>query len=86
MIKIQKKISQGLNVLQYYTTKQWVFNNDRMCAMYGRLSEKDRQTFFFDMSALDWPSYFRDYILGVRQYVLKEPPATLPKARRLLRK
>uniref|UniRef100_A0A8D8GG31 Fatty acyl-CoA reductase n=1 Tax=Culex pipiens TaxID=7175 RepID=A0A8D8GG31_CULPI len=86
MIKIQKKISQGLNVLQYYTTKQWVFNNDRMCAMYGRLSEKDRQTFFFDMSGLDWPSYFRDYILGVRQYVLKEPPATLPKARRLLRK
>lgn len=86
MIKIQKKISQGLNVLQYYTTKQWVFKNVEMSAMYNRLSEKDRETFYYDMAHLDWPTYFLNYILGVRQYVLKEPPSTLPKARRLLRK
>ncbi|KXJ73600.1 hypothetical protein RP20_CCG015450 [Aedes albopictus] len=86
MIKIQKRISQGLEVLQYYTTKVWIFKNDNMRAMYSRLSEDDREKFYFDMSHVHWPTYFLNYIMGVRQYVLKEPPETLPKARKLLKK
>ncbi|XP_058823561.1 putative fatty acyl-CoA reductase CG5065 [Topomyia yanbarensis] len=86
MVKVQKKITQGLEILQYYTTKVWVFKNDNMLAMYSRLSEQDREKFYFDMSHVHWPTYFLNYILGVRQFVLKEPPETLPKARRLLRK
>ncbi|XP_065078984.1 putative fatty acyl-CoA reductase CG5065 [Ochlerotatus camptorhynchus] len=86
MLKIQKRISEGLETLQYYTTKVWIFKNDNMRAMYSRLSEDDREKFYFDMTPVHWPTYFLNYILGVRQYVLKEPPETLPKARKLLKK
>lgn len=86
MVKAQKKIAQGLNMLQYYTTKQWVFKNDQMYAMYNRLSAKDQETFFLDIAHLDYSTYFLNYVLGIRQYVLKEPPETMPKAKRLLRK
>ncbi|EDS29031.1 fatty acyl-CoA reductase 1 [Culex quinquefasciatus] len=86
LVKAQKKISQGLNMLQYYTTKQWVFKNDQMYAMYNRLSAKDQETFFLDIAHLDYSTYFLNYVLGIRQYVLKEPPETMPKAKRLLRK
>ncbi|XP_055545151.1 putative fatty acyl-CoA reductase CG5065 [Wyeomyia smithii] len=86
MVKVQKRITQGIEILQYYTTKVWVFKNDNMRAMYSRLSEEDRTKFYFDMSHIHWPTYFANYFLGVRHYVLKEPPESLPKARRLLQK
>lgn len=40
--------------------------------------------FNFDVRSLDWNAYFKDYVLGVRKFVLKEDESTLPIARRNL--
>lgn len=62
----------------YYTV-----NGTLNRALYGEA--KDQETPFpMDLSALDWADYFRDYVLGIRRYLLKEDEATLPEARKTL--
>ncbi|CAD0206947.1 unnamed protein product [Chrysodeixis includens] len=85
MIKIQKRINYGLNVLQYYTTKEWHFKNDNYLALKNKISPKDNKVFYTDLSVLNWDTYMRDYILGAREFCCKEDPATIPQARKLNR-
>ena len=86
MVRIQRRIQGGLDVLQYYTTKEWVFRNDNLKALSSSLLEKDKETFYTDIKMVDWDEYIKHFVLGTRHYVLKEDPATLPKARRHMRR
>uniref|UniRef100_A0A1L8D6G7 Fatty acyl-CoA reductase n=1 Tax=Plutella xylostella TaxID=51655 RepID=A0A1L8D6G7_PLUXY len=85
MVKIQKKVSMGLDVLQYYTTKEWDFKNDNFLALRKKVSKEDDEVFYTDIKQINWDLYIRDYIKGAREFCCKEPPATLPQARRLSR-
>lgn len=42
----------------------------------------DKKKFFIDIGELAWDEYFSNTILGVRQYLSKEPIKNLEKARR----
>ncbi|XP_031638474.1 putative fatty acyl-CoA reductase CG5065 [Contarinia nasturtii] len=86
LVGIQRRISQGLKVLQYYTTKNWTFKNEKFLRMKDNMSEKDKEIFYFSVEDVDWNAYIGHYILGARHYLLKEKPETLPKARTLLRR
>jgi len=86
MVKIQRRIQGGLGVLQYYTTKEWVFRNDVLKSLSQSVTEKDRETFYTDIKMVHWDSYIKDFVLGTRQYCLKEDPATLPAARRHIKR
>nr|ALJ30243.1 putative fatty acyl reductase FAR9 [Spodoptera litura] len=83
MIKIQKRINYGLEVLQYYTTKEWHFTNDFFVSLQNRISKRDNEIFYTNMKEMDWSQYIRNYIRGAREYCCKEDPSTLPAARRL---
>jgi len=85
MLRVQQKISDGLRVLQYFTLRNWDFTNDRLLALRESLSDVDRKEFNMDFEKMDMDVYFRDCILGARQYCLKEDPATIPKARKTLK-
>lgn len=47
---------------------------------------KDGNEFYCDMSNVDWESYLENYMLGIRQYVLKDGLESLPSARRKIAK
>lgn len=83
MIKLQKRIQNGIGVIQFYTTKQWDFKNINYQGLRKRVTPEDDEIFFTDMSEVNANSYLKDYFLGIRQYVCKEDPSNLPRARRL---
>ncbi|XP_076664256.1 putative fatty acyl-CoA reductase CG5065 [Andrena cerasifolii] len=82
MVRIQRRISDGLEVLQYFTTREWVFHNTNLLIMWGELSPKDKEIFPIDFLVIDDVQYIKRCILGARQYCMKENLSTLPKARR----
>ncbi|XP_072758734.1 putative fatty acyl-CoA reductase CG5065 [Anoplolepis gracilipes] len=84
MVRIQSRVNMGLELLQYYTMKQWIFRNNNMHELQHRLGPSDRETFFMDTKLISWNEYLLIYILGTRQYYLKDDPSTLPRARRVL--
>lgn len=85
MVRIQKRISDGLEVLQYFTTREWVFHNTNMLIMWGEMSDKDKEIFPIDFLVIDEVEYMRHVLLGARQYCMKENIASLPRARRQLK-
>ncbi|XP_076303169.1 putative fatty acyl-CoA reductase CG5065 isoform X2 [Lasioglossum baleicum] len=82
MVRIQKRISDGLEVLQYFTTREWAFHNTNLLIMWGEMSPKDKEIFPIDFIAIDVEDYMKNCILGARQYCMKENLSTIPKARR----
>lgn len=81
MVRVQDKLNKAAKCLEYFSTQQWNFRDDNVRRLGGELSADDRQTFMFDVKQIDWPSYLEHYILGIRQFILKESPETLPAAR-----
>lgn len=50
LVKVQKRVSQGLKVLQYYTTKDWIFNNKNFHKLYEDMNDFDKETFYCDIT------------------------------------
>lgn len=85
LVKTQGRVHTGLKLLQYYTTKEWVFRNDGLMDLQNRLCSEDKKAFFMDVQKISWEDYLHNYVLGIRKYCLKDDPSTLPRARQVLK-
>ncbi|XP_030557717.1 putative fatty acyl-CoA reductase CG5065 isoform X5 [Drosophila novamexicana] len=85
MIRVQNRISVGLEVLQFFTMRAWYFKSDAYASLWSMLTEADRKNFKINTNDVDDYEYMKISILGGRQYVMKEPLTSLPKARIQLR-
>ncbi|XP_071631362.1 putative fatty acyl-CoA reductase CG5065 [Temnothorax longispinosus] len=83
LVRVQNRVNVGLELLQYYTMKQWVFRDDNLRDLEHQLCPSDKETFFTNTKLIGWNEYLLAYILGTRQYYLKDDPSTLPRARRV---
>ncbi|KAF5290046.1 hypothetical protein FQA39_LY14827 [Lamprigera yunnana] len=86
LVRTQKRIGSGLEVLQYYTTRKWKFCNDRIKEISKTLTEEDDAIFYTDTADLNWNKYLLSYVLGARKYCVHEEPTTLPYAKKLLKR
>lgn len=86
LVDVQKRISHGLKVLQYYTSRKWIFKNNNLQSLYNELSEVDKKKFSFNFREVPFKEYIRNYALGIRKYILKEKPEDLQKARNNMRR
>ncbi|KAL2741576.1 fatty acyl-CoA reductase wat-like isoform X2, partial [Vespula squamosa] len=81
LLRMYNKIHQMSSVLGYFSTKEWMYRNEKWNELMRKLTSEDRELFFCDMKDLIWSNYFPRYFLGVREYILKDPIETLPQAR-----
>ncbi|XP_011864992.1 PREDICTED: putative fatty acyl-CoA reductase CG5065 isoform X2 [Vollenhovia emeryi] len=82
MVNLQNRISNGLELLQYFTTREWKFCNDKFNKLHEELQGADKEIFINFHYDIDVDEYIKNIILGTRQYCMKEDLSTLPKARR----
>lgn len=75
-----------MNALEYFTTNEWTFKNENFKQLMQSLDKKDFVKFSMDIQSINWCEYIENYVLGVRKYLLKEEPRTLPKARANLKR
>lgn len=69
-----------MNVIAYFSMRDWDFRIDNVEDLWNRMTNIDRQIFFFDMKQLDWDFFLQQYFRGIRRYLLKDPLETIPKA------
>lgn len=43
MCRVQQRISDGLDVLQFFTTRAWDFRTERFFALFHELSPRDQK-------------------------------------------
>lgn len=86
LVPLYKKLHRAIQCLEYFTTHEWKFNCNNVLMLLEQQSVKDKKEFNFDIKCLHWPTYLEDYILGIRQFLLKEKLSSLPTARKSLRR
>uniref|UniRef100_A0A1L8DYA8 Fatty acyl-CoA reductase n=1 Tax=Nyssomyia neivai TaxID=330878 RepID=A0A1L8DYA8_9DIPT len=85
MVRIQTRISDGLELLQFFTTRKWDFKSQNFNSLPGKLNSLDEKVFTMEMDSLDTDEYLVKLVLGGRQFCLKEPLSSLPRARMQLK-
>lgn len=75
----------SLSTLEKFIFTEWQYSNKQAMVMAKSMHEIDQKKFFIDISSLNWRDYFEHAILGVREYLNKDPLKTLPAARRKLK-
>jgi alcohol-forming fatty acyl-CoA reductase len=84
MLHVQRKISQGLEVLQFFTMRNWIFLSQKFKDINKNLSPEEYKMFFIDTDAVPdsfEDEYLKNCLLGAKQFLLKEPLSSLPMAR-----
>lgn len=77
-----KKIDKFIGVLSYFITREWEFSNENVKNLWHEISEKDKELFPFDITKIDWDSYQKSHVLGLRKHILKEDLSNVPEARK----
>lgn len=81
LVRLHTNVSNSLDRLEKFIFQEWKFNNPRMLQLHESLSPDDQEMFTLDIRPLNWKEYFVNLIQGVRMYLHKESPKSLPKAR-----
>lgn len=82
MVYVQKRIAIGMEVLQFFTMREWNFKSDNLHNLTKLISQEEDEMFKFDSRQTgDEYDYLKNSMLGARQYCVKEPLSSLPKAR-----
>jgi hypothetical protein len=69
--------------LSFFTTKSWVFKNDKILSLAALVPPCDSEHFKLKgLDSIDNAIYLKNAIMGTRLYLLKEHTDTLPHARR----
>ncbi|KAJ8706214.1 hypothetical protein PYW08_010840 [Mythimna loreyi] len=84
--KTYAKITKFSEVIGYFATREWKFDNRNTQQLFLEMSAADQKLFDFDMSRVNWNDYFYNYIRGIRVYLLKDPVDTVPAGLRKLRR
>ncbi|XP_005180106.1 fatty acyl-CoA reductase wat [Musca domestica] len=86
MTKAYKKIHKQCNLLRYFLQNNFTFDTTNTQNLWKIMTVDDRRIYNFDMVALDWSKYFYNSLFGLRRFLAKEDPSTIPQAKKLLRK
>lgn len=68
---LYKRVDLLLDLLSYFSTREWNYENGNVENLLMQLSESDKQLFPFDVRQIHWTSYFENQVMGVRKYALK---------------
>ncbi|XP_037295574.1 putative fatty acyl-CoA reductase CG5065 isoform X2 [Manduca sexta] len=81
MVRIQNRISVGLEVLQYFTTREWWFDTDNFKSLVNILNPEDRALYPMDLTIIEDEPYIESCMIGGKIYCMKEKLENLPRAR-----
>lgn len=85
LIEGYKKLDKFAQVISFFSVREWKMPHRKILNLYDKLNGADKQMFELRMSTFDWPKFAKDYMIGGRVYLLKEPLTNLEAARKRYR-
>ncbi|XP_073844215.1 fatty acyl-CoA reductase 1-like isoform X2 [Musca autumnalis] len=82
LIRVQKRITKGLDVIGYYANGDWKFDNAGLQEVRSLMNNKERLTYVIEKIEFDLIDYFTDCLLCARRFILKQKDETIPAAKR----
>ena len=79
--KLYQRMDKATSALEYFANNEWKWDTSNVAKLRDAMSHEDRERFNVSVEALNWNDYMKNYCLGTRQFILKDPLATMPSAR-----
>lgn len=79
---MQRRITKGFEIFEYYANNQWDFENKNHVFIKGILNPREKKIYKIDREGLELEQYFTDCTHAARLYILNESDESLPAARR----
>ncbi|KAF5269481.1 hypothetical protein FQA39_LY08670 [Lamprigera yunnana] len=83
MVRLMGRIDDGLQLLQFFTTRDWFFESTNFVSLNSELTPIEKKLYPMDFNAMPIREYLTVCMLGARQYLMKEDLKTLPRCRRV---
>lgn len=71
-LKLQNKIQKHVNVLEFFTSNEWVFETTNICTIISNMNNVDKNFFNIDVRNINWENYIHSFCNGTKKYLLKE--------------
>ncbi|XP_066152625.1 fatty acyl-CoA reductase wat-like [Euwallacea fornicatus] len=72
MKKLYVKLDKVTRVFHYFLTQEWTIKNNNLQSLWQKLTPSDRETYNFDLTKIDADQYYRNMMIGLKKYTLKE--------------
>ncbi|XP_073965485.1 putative fatty acyl-CoA reductase CG5065 isoform X1 [Choristoneura fumiferana] len=86
LITVGQRLSAMNGALEFFSTREWQFETGRVRALRRRLSPADQRTYNLDVNTIRWDEHYKNFVKGIRKYLLRERDQDLAAARTHLRK
>ncbi|XP_063836659.1 putative fatty acyl-CoA reductase CG5065 isoform X2 [Ostrinia nubilalis] len=86
LIDLDRRLCQMIVIVNFFTTRDWVFRTANMTSLRLRLHHSDAAVFNLDPNAIDWKEYYANQVRGIRRFLLKEKEENLPQSRKRLQR
>ncbi|VVC43986.1 Hypothetical protein CINCED_3A007887 [Cinara cedri] len=80
MLKIYRRFKMAARTGEFFALHQWDFISKNIQELDRDTNAADRAEFPVDITQVVWDTYVKDYVFGIRNFVLKDPPSTIPQA------
>ena len=85
MVRTMKRVRSAMSVLEYFSTKEWKWSNANVQRLQDDLNDADKNLYNCDLRRLpEWDGFIESYIIGIRHFLLKNRPESLPLCRKKL--
>lgn len=86
MMKIFRRFKAAAKTGEFFALNEFNFCCENQKSLMTDMMECDRAEFHTDVGKVQWDEYVKNYMLGIRKFVLKDSIETLPSARRKLKR
>ena len=80
------KMHRGLEPLEWFASRQWIWDNDNVVALSEELNATDKEWFDCRMVDLDWHEFWMNTVHVLRKHVLKYDDNTIEANKARLKK
>ncbi|KAJ0182913.1 hypothetical protein K1T71_000889 [Dendrolimus kikuchii] len=81
-ITVSQRIQAMSDVLSFFSLREWKFKTDNVQKLHLRLTPEDSAIYNLDPHSIDWPEHIRNFVIGVRKYLLNEKDQDIEEAKR----
>ncbi|RZF39187.1 hypothetical protein LSTR_LSTR014673 [Laodelphax striatellus] len=86
MMKIYHRFKSAAKAGEFFSLNEWTFCCDNQKSLSYDMDEYDRKEFETNVKKVQWDDYVKNYMIGIRKYVLKDSNSTLPSAKQKLKR
>lgn len=85
MWRVQTKVAKGIEVITYYASNQWHFDNKNQVLIRAKMTRAELTKYKIDAENIDVYDYFEKCVLGARRYLVHRSDDLIPFDRKILR-